>query len=653
MKHLRFVLIVVACVNMSLGVVFAQAESVSKGILCNLQVAEIRIGVEKVIPLTFRLERIPYAPTHSPKDALSGGTLRGQITDLTPAQNPIEGVKVKIIAQGSGNQEFITKTDVDGNYEHAGLPPGRYMISISKDGYNERDGKPVTIVNGGDHFAPLKMTQKGKIEPFFEVQRDERMNIIVKQRIVSLFERVAENVGKRYDLDEAAVKTFHRSILDSIEGVLEQDGDLSIFAKSVEEGNMSLLEMLLSHPVCQAAFAKHLSEAQLQDYMEFTEAREIRDRQAVVHWITATLDKELSLRADQRERVGQSLLHITENELFPTSMNALRISSQQAAQLAHYRLKVFLDGVLSEAQSKVWHGLVNANRQEKLTVILDLPQVDIKKAVEDEKENEKGGADINKKRPFIRKDAAKFNIEKRVNIVIDEIMVDPQERQPWIEINPAPAESPEHTVEIAEAKLTAHTELLGTLDERAARRLALVAKGVTQQYFEAHDETREAISKEIEADLMKKVEDGKMTREEAAAMLNFTLENAMGELWGDGGSKTDITSHPLYQQAIKDMLSEEAFARYSEHQTERAVLHQQALRDVVVACTDMHLLLDDTQREQLETAASQLVPNLLSTRSPSILMFFQIFPQTVDFEVLTPWQQGEFERVFGPIVWGR
>ena len=606
MTRLRFVLIIVACVGMSLGSAFAQ----------------------------------------------NGGTLRGQITDLTPAQNPIEGVKVKIIAQGSG-KEFITKTDVDGNYEHAGLPPGRYMISISKDGYNERDGKPVTIVNGGDHFAPLKMTQKGKIEPFFEVQRDERMNIIVKQRIVALLQRAAESVGKRYDLDEADVKTLHRSILDSIEGVLEQGGDLSVFAKPVEEGNMSLLEMLLSHPVCQAAFAKHLSEAQFQEYLEFTEARRQRDRQAVVHWITVALDKELSLRADQRETVMQSLLDKARSEAFPNAMNALRISSQQAAQLTHYRLKVSLDGVLSEAQSKVWQGLVNANRQEKHIVIRKLPQVDIKKAVEDEAGNEKEGADVNKKRPFIRKDAPKFNIEKDVNIVINEIMVDPREKQPWIEINPDTAESEEQMKRLAEAKLTAHTELLGTLDERATRRLALVAKGVAQQHFEAQDETREAISKEVEADIMKKVEDGKMTREEAAAMLNFIVKNAMGGLLGNEESKIDITSHPLYQQTIKDVLSEEAFARYSEHQVERAALHQQALRDVVVACMDMQLLLDDTQREQLETAALQLVPTPLSERSSSTLMFFQLFPQTVDFEVLTPWQQGEFERVFGPIVWGK
>ena len=608
MTRLNFVIIVIICIAMFLGIAFAQ------------------------------------------EDAASGGTLRGQINDLTPAQDPIEGVAVKIVAQ-DGGKEFTTKTNADGSYEHAGLPAGRYLISVSKKGYDERGGKPVMIVNGGVHFVPLKMRRKGNIEPFFEVQRDGRMNSIVKQRIVSVLERIAEGIGKRYDLDEASVKTLHRSVLDSIESVLEQDDDMSIFTKSVEEGNMSLIETLFSHPGCQAAFAKHLSEVQFQDYTKFTAAWRQRDRQIVVHWITATLDKELSLRADQREKVVQSLLKVTENELFPTSMNALRLNSQQAAQLVHYRLGVSLDDLLGEAQSKVWEALVNAKVREKHIVIADLPKVDVKIAAEDAKGKE--GADGNKERPFIRKDAPKFvNIEKQVNIVIDEIdMRRMRLWNDWDEVNPAEPEA--QMKQAAEAKLAAHTELLGTLNERATRRLALVAKGVVQQYFEAHEEVREALSREIQADLRQKVEDGEMSRREADAMLEFTVKNVMAELPGSEGVQLDITEYPLYQQAIKDVLSEEAFARYSEYQAERAVLHQQALRDVVVGCLDTQLLLDDTQREALETSASQLIPGRLEGETLSEFMFFQLFPQTVDFESLTPWQQGEFERVFGPLRWRR
>ena len=609
MNHLRYVLIVVACIGVSLGVVFAE-------------------------------------------DTLSGGTVRGQITDLTPTQNPIEGVEVKIVAQ-DGGKEFITETDAKGNYKHAGLPAGHYLISISKAGYDERVGRPVNVVKGGDHFIPLKIAKKGKIKPPFEL-KPKRMSSVLKPRIESLCQRLSESIGERYKLDTAAINTLSMSIPESVETALEQDSrNILVFGKAAEGSNVVLIKMLLSHPVCKTAFTRHLSEAQLQDYLEFTEAREVRDRQAVVQWITAILDKELSLRTEQREKVVQSLLDATENELFPSSMNALRLKPQQAAQLMHYRLKVSLDGVLSDAQSTVWQGLVSA-KANQVDMFIIAPEVGIQKVIKAEKINEGDVAAPNKRFVFIPDEPDEHvGIEKEFEVVIDNIMIDQQEKQPWIELNVDIAESEEQMVELAEAKLVAHTELLGALDERATRRLALVAKGVVQQYFEAQDETREAISEEVEADLMKKVEDGKMTHEEATAMLNFTLKNAMDALSRNGGSNIDITSYPLYQQAIKDVLSKEAFSRYSEHQAERVALHQQALRDIVVACLDMQLLLDDMQREQLETAAAQLLPTRFIAEKSAELMFFQLFPQTVDFEVLTPWQQDEFERVFGPMVWRR
>ncbi|MCG9131376.1 carboxypeptidase regulatory-like domain-containing protein [Candidatus Poribacteria bacterium] len=87
-----------------------------------------------------------------------GGTVRGRIVDTTETQAPIEGVSVIIVA--TDGTEFTTTTDANGDYEKSGIPAGRYLISIYKDGYGDRLGKPVTVVNGGDHYVPLKMTQK-------------------------------------------------------------------------------------------------------------------------------------------------------------------------------------------------------------------------------------------------------------------------------------------------------------------------------------------------------------------------------------------------------------------------------------------------------------------------------------------------------------
>ena len=78
-----------------------------------------------------------------------GGTVRGQIVDTTTAQNPIPEVDVRIVA--TGGEEFTATTDGNGDYEKSGIPAGRYLISIYREGYGDRVGKAVTVVNGGDH----------------------------------------------------------------------------------------------------------------------------------------------------------------------------------------------------------------------------------------------------------------------------------------------------------------------------------------------------------------------------------------------------------------------------------------------------------------------------------------------------------------------
>ena len=213
---------------------------------------------------------------------------------------------------------------------------------------------------------------------------------------------------------------------------------------------------------------------------------------------------------------------------------------------------------------------------------------------------------------------------------------------------------------IAETKLTAHTELLGPLDERAARRLALAAKGVAEQGAEQgsekQDKGREIVLRGFETQFMKSVEAGEMTREQAAKRLQAMKEH----LWKREDinkrhetSASDITKDSLYQQAIKDVLSEEAFNQYKAHQAEREALRLQALRDITVACMDTQLLLSDSQREQLETAVSHLAPVPYAGSKPAEFMFFQLFRRERNFEILTPWQQGEFERVFAPMMWGQ
>ena len=623
---------------------------------------------------------------------LNGGTLRGTIVDVTPAQNPIEGVEIKIVAQDG--TEFTTTTDANGNYKHAGLPAGRYLINISKEGFGERIGKPVVIVNGGDHFMPLKMSNEGKvILPPLHVQ-GRRMDAVVKVRIESLLQRVSESIGKRYNLDEGVVKALHQSILDSIDSVLLQTESRNAFAKAMGNGNAVLLNMLLSRPDFKAVLTEHLSEVQLRDYLDFAAARQQRDQHAAAHRITVLLDQELSLTPAQREKVVQLLRDEIENQATGNTMRVLRISSPQAAaQLARYRLKIPMDGILSKAQSKVWLGLITVDTQKEIRagggtvrgMITDttpaqnpIEGVEVQVvavargdrnlafiATTDANGNyrhdgipagryliniyregygdrlEKPVTVVNGGDHFVPLKMVK--IRKKVENIFDLFVPNKTTKKK----DTADTAEPQGAMQFAEAKLQAHTELLGPLDERASQRLALAAKGVVQQHFEAQDERREKTLQGFEANLMQKIEAGEMTREQALGALEAMKKNLSGK--NSVIDTSGITAHRLYQQAIKDVLSEEAYAQYSAHQAERRALRRQALWDLVVACMDTQLLLDNTQRKHLEAAVEVFAP-LSRRNSPPISMFFLLFQRQRNFKILTPWQQGEFKRVFGPIA---
>ena len=128
---------------------------------------------------------------------------------------------------------------------------------------------------------------------------------------------------------------------------------------------------------------------------------------------------------------------------------------------------------------------------------------------------------------------------------------------------------------------------------------------------------------------MKKVEAGGMTREQVETRLKIMRRDLADEVEANARrekSASSITDHPLYQQTIKDVLSEEAFTQYMAHRAERAAFHQQALRDVVVACMDTQLLLGDAQREALETSASQLIPGRIKEGDTDGAAVFPAFP---------------------------
>lgn len=95
-----------------------------------------------------------------------GATIKGEVIDTTPEQNPIFGVKVTIINTGTG-LEYTTRTNKKGEYEITGLPAGRYTVSCSKAGYGDRIGKTKIVPIGGETFDRIKMRKQENIFTLF------------------------------------------------------------------------------------------------------------------------------------------------------------------------------------------------------------------------------------------------------------------------------------------------------------------------------------------------------------------------------------------------------------------------------------------------------------------------------------------------------
>ena len=442
---------------------------------------------------------------------------------------------------------------------------------------------------------------------------------------------------------------------------------------AAEEGGMKMLELLLSQTDFKAALTKHLNEEQLQDYLDLTQKRRKLAQQAITRQLTANLDQQLSLTTDQRQKVEQLLDMVNsfkkqlatgmKTELTPIEM-LVEIDSQESVNMLH-RLKVPIDGILSKSQSEIWKLLapsrkikaprrkIKAPREEKF----DKAEAEIMEAVKAGKINKReagGKLEALKKELWQEKDddleeeeadikamakAGKIN-KKLAGARLKDLKRRPRGKA---EAENSNSEFEKRAKLMAEAKLAAYTEQLGSLDDRASRRLSLVTKGVVEQHLEAQPEDPDERHKKAEAEIIKAVKAGKINRREVGAK----LEALKKELWQEEKewvteneykhkSNTEITNHPLYQQTIKDVLSDEAFARYKALQAERQAFRLQATSDLVIASLDTHLLLDESQRQHFEDTVAQL--------STSGNIFTKLFEQLDNSEVLNSWQQARLDE---------
>ena len=186
----------------------------------------------------------------------------------------------------------------------------------------------------------------------------DRMDNFVKHITDPLVQRVSRGVIQRYNLDQTAVSELRRSIQESAEALLKQPESMLALTTAARKGNYTkMLETLLSQPNCKTAFAKYLNEEQLQEYIDFSLAREQRNRQVVAHHLTAWLDQQLSLTVDQREKIKQRLIANAEAGRL-VSVRDMLWNRPRPVDVIRQRFKTPPDDVLSQAQLAIWQELV-------------------------------------------------------------------------------------------------------------------------------------------------------------------------------------------------------------------------------------------------------------------------------------------------------
>ena len=379
--------------------------------------------------------------------------------------------------------------------------------------------------------------------------------------------------------------------------------------------------------------------------------------------------------------------------------------------MAYHKLKASMDEVLSESQSNIWRLLATpAESKNRRKVKNDEDEIREKRFDEAEEQiieavrvgkitRQEAGEKIEAmKEEFWTRDKDDNKLddedwdededprkeefqraEKRIRIAIEagritkqqaeerltemKLRADGTVRRDPTELKRGRQLQQDNRKKLAEAILAAHTDQLGPLDERAKKRLALVSKGVVEQYLESQSTAHQADPRKEEFQRAEKririaVEAGRITKQQAGERLAEMKLRADGaanrkmefdpETQKDqkSGFKDVLTNHPLYQKTISDVLSIEAYAEYQRKQEKKKAYYMMASKDLVVAMLDTTLLLSEKQRQQIETVVEDLPSSYDFGPDTNRQLFARLMTEKNSVN-LSQWQQdrvGEYTK---------
>ena len=158
--------------------------------------------------------------------------LEGKVTDMD--QEPILKVEIQLKHKES-DQMFQAKSGEKGNFSFRFLPPGNYIVTVTKKGYNSYTVELEMLPNAS-----------GKIEITLAKSETEEQKL--EKEAISYFEKGVKLAGEN-KLDEA-IQTFQRAVElkpDFIEGYLNL-GVLLFRRQKDDEAERALLKVLELRP---------------------------------------------------------------------------------------------------------------------------------------------------------------------------------------------------------------------------------------------------------------------------------------------------------------------------------------------------------------------------------------------------------------------
>ena len=94
------------------------------------------------------------------------GLIKGKVTDTaTPRANNLPEATITVNS-GLISEPRVTTSDTAGNYEVSNLPPGEYVVTVSKPGYDDSTDY-VTVTAGGEAFHDVRLFKTDTLITYF------------------------------------------------------------------------------------------------------------------------------------------------------------------------------------------------------------------------------------------------------------------------------------------------------------------------------------------------------------------------------------------------------------------------------------------------------------------------------------------------------